>query len=146
MADNVIVSNAPASSNTDISVRTTETASSKHLQHVRLDLGTGSAEEQAEGSVPVRQKTTNSATLSAVVSSATNVQLLNNNAARRGAIFVNSADKGCFLKFGQTASTTSFTYKIPAAGILELPSPVYTGHIHAIWEASPTGSIYITEL
>lgn len=146
MADNVTVSNTPTSSNTDIPVRTSETASGKQIQHIRIDLGTGSAEEVQEGSLLVREKTVNSASLSSVVSSATSVQLLNSNTSRRGAIFVNLADKACFLKFGQTASATSFTYKIPAQGTLEMPRPVFTGHIHAIWETSPTGSIYITEL
>ena len=53
MADNVVVSNAPASSNTDIPVRTSETASGKQIQHVRLDLGSGSSESPASGTVPM---------------------------------------------------------------------------------------------
>lgn len=52
MADNVVVSNAPASSNSDIQVRTTETAGGKQIQHVRLDLGSGSGESQAVGFIP----------------------------------------------------------------------------------------------
>jgi len=44
MPNDVIVSNAPTSINADIPVRTTETIDTKHIQHVRLDIGTGSAE------------------------------------------------------------------------------------------------------
>lgn len=46
MADNVIVSNAISDSNPAIPVRTTEVSSGKHVQHVLLDDGTGTAQVQ----------------------------------------------------------------------------------------------------
>lgn len=146
MADNVIVSNAPTSANTDIPVRTSETVSGEQIQHVRIDLGTGSAEEVQEGSLQTKDRTVHSATKSSVVSSASSVELLGNHSSRRGAVFVNLADKACYINFGATASSTSFTYKLAAGGTLEMPSPVFTGHVYGVWETSPTGSIYITEL
>lgn len=45
MVDNVIVSNAPQSVNTDIPVRTSVTASDQQIQHMRLDIGVGTAED-----------------------------------------------------------------------------------------------------
>lgn len=45
MVDNVIVSNAPQSVNADIPVRTSVTASSQQIQHMRLDIGVGTAED-----------------------------------------------------------------------------------------------------
>jgi hypothetical protein len=53
MANNVTVSNSPTSINTDIATRTTETGSGQHIQHIRLDLGTGATESQATTYVPV---------------------------------------------------------------------------------------------
>lgn len=53
MADNPIVSNSYVSNNPDIPVRATGTATNKYIQHIRLDLGSGSAEAQATGTVPV---------------------------------------------------------------------------------------------
>jgi len=50
------------------------------------------------------------------------------------------------VKLGATASTTSFSYRLLANQTLELPNPVYTGAIDAIWESSPTGSMRITEI
>lgn len=44
MVDNVIVSNAPLSVNADIPVRTSVTASDQQIQHMRLDIGVGTAE------------------------------------------------------------------------------------------------------
>ena len=52
MSDNVLVSNAPASVNPDIPVRTTETVDAKHIQHMRLDIGSGTSESVVTGSNP----------------------------------------------------------------------------------------------
>jgi hypothetical protein len=146
MPDNVTVSNSPTSSHTDIPVRTTETASGKHLQHVRLDLGTGSDEAQAEGSVLTSVRTVNSASTTSVAASATSVQLLASQSNRRGVILVNGSDKTAYVKFGNTASTTSYTYKLITGATVEFPSPVYTGKVDCIWESGATGSMYITDL
>lgn len=86
------------------------------------------------------------ATLSNVASSASAVTILAANTSRRGATVFNDADKALYLKFGASASATSFTVKIAAGGYYELPSPVYQGVMSGIWEAGPTGSARVTEL
>lgn len=57
MADNVTVTNKKttfdADTNADLPIRTSETAGSTQIQHVRLDLGVGTAEAVAEGTLPV---------------------------------------------------------------------------------------------
>jgi len=84
--------------------------------------------------------------VTSVVSAATSTSILASNANRRMAIMVNDADKNCYVKLGATASTTSFSYKLTPGQTLELPMPVYTGAIDAIWEAGPTGSMRVTEI
>lgn len=59
---------------------------------------------------------------------------------------VNDTDKNAYVKLGATASTTSFSYKLAPGQTLELPFPVYTGAIDAIWDSSPTGSMRVTEI
>jgi hypothetical protein len=86
------------------------------------------------------------ATLSNVAAAATSAQLLAANPDREGAVFFNDADKALYLKFGTTASATSFTIKIAAGGNFTLPAPIYTGRIDGIWETDPTGAVRITEL
>jgi hypothetical protein len=81
-----------------------------------------------------------------VVSAATSTSILASNANRRMAIMVNDTDKNTYVKLGATASTTSFSYKLSPGQILELPIPIYTGAIDAIWDASPTGSMRVTEI
>lgn len=84
--------------------------------------------------------------VTSVVSAATSTSILASNANRRMAIMVNDADKNAYVKLGTTASTTSFSYKLTPGQTLELPMPVYTGAIDAIWETSPTGSMRVTEI
>lgn len=86
------------------------------------------------------------ATLTNVAASISSVQLLAANADRKMAVFVNDSDKNAYVKFGITASTTSYSYLLTSGQTLELPEPVYTGRIDCIWDASVTGSMRITEL
>ena len=85
-----------------------------------------------------------SASTSNVSSSATNVTLLSSNASRRGASFYNDSTQVAYLKYGVTASATSYTVQIPAGGYFELHFPAYTGQIDCIW-ASANGSMRVTE-
>ena len=86
------------------------------------------------------------ATLANVAGSASSVTLLAANASRLGAVIMNDSSASLYVKFGSTASTTSFTYLVVAGGTVELPTnAVYTGIITGIW-ASATGSARVTEL
>ena len=84
--------------------------------------------------------------VTSVVSAATSTSILASNVNRRMAIMVNDTDRNTYVKLGATASTTSFSYKLSPGQILELPIPIYTGAIDAIWDASPTGSMRVTEI
>jgi hypothetical protein len=85
-----------------------------------------------------------SPTLSNVASSATSVTCLASNANRLGAVIYNDSLQPAFVKFGATASATSFTEKVEGAGTLEVPFG-YTGVIDCIW-ASANGNARVTEL
>ena len=91
-------------------------------------------------------KTYSSSSVTTVVSAAVSTSILASNANRRMAIMVNDTDKNAYVKLGATASTTSFSYKLTPGQTLELPIPVYTGAIDAIWDTSPTGSMRVTEI
>ena len=84
------------------------------------------------------------ATLSNLAASATNVTLLEAKAKRVGVIVYNDSSSAMYIKYGSTASTTSFTYKILGTQTWEMPDPVYTGAIDCLWD-SATGSARITE-
>jgi hypothetical protein len=84
------------------------------------------------------------ATLSNVSGSASSVQLLASTAGRKGASFHNDSTAVAYVKFGTTASTTSFTVKMNPDAHYELPQPVFTGKIDCIWAAA-NGAMRITE-
>lgn len=87
-----------------------------------------------------------SATVTSVNASAASVTLKAANASRHGLLIFNDADKALYLKYGATASATSFTVKIAAGGYSEMPQPIYQGVVDGIWEAGPTGAARVTEL
>ena len=95
---------------------------------------------------PSSSPTSSTATATFVGASGSNVQLLAANASRKQATFFNAGSTDSFLRLGSTASLVFFTVKIAVGGYYELPQPVYTGQIDAIWSGSPTGSMKITEL
>lgn len=99
--------------------------------------------------VTTSQTANSTPTLSNVASSASSVTLLAANALRKGATIVNDSTAILFVKFGSTASTTSFTVELPArsataSSYYEVPFS-YSGVITGIW-ASATGSARVTEI
>lgn len=83
------------------------------------------------------------ATLSNVAASATSVTVLASNAARLGATILNDSASVVFLKYGTTASATSFAVRLGPWETLEIDQ--YTGRIDGIWTTA-TGSARVTEL
>lgn len=94
----------------------------------------------------VGSDTSGTATLSNVAASASNVTILAANANRKRVVIVNDSTATLYLKFGATASATSFTYLLYGGDTYESPSnPIYTGQIDGMW-ASATGAARVTEM
>lgn len=85
------------------------------------------------------------AALTNVSASAASQTALSANAARTGVSYINDADKSCYLKYGTTASATSFSRKLLPGEQWE-PRTLYTGRIDVIWDSGPTGALRVTEL
>lgn len=85
-------------------------------------------------------------TLTNVSDSNLNQTLLEANPDRRGVILHNNSTEILYLKYGDTASSTSYTYKINPNAHWEMPFPIYTGRIDGIWASNGTGAARITEL
>lgn len=97
------------------------------------------------GTQSVADTKASTAATSNVAASVTTVTVLAANAARLGAmVFNDSAAASLYLKMGASASTTSFTVLIAAGGYYELPQPVYTGNLTAVWSAA-NGTARVTE-
>jgi hypothetical protein len=92
----------------------------------------------------VKTLTVAAATLANVAGSATSVTLFASNAAARSRIIHNDSTAALYVKFGATASTTSYTVRMDADAYYEFPAPLYTGVVDGIW-ASAAGSARTTE-
>lgn len=90
--------------------------------------------------------TADAAVVTSVNSTNASTTLLAANANRIGATFYNTDANALYLKFGATASTSSFTVKLNTDDYYELPNPVYRGVIDGIWAADGAGVCVITEL
>lgn len=83
-------------------------------------------------------------TTSTVAASATSATLLSANTARLGAAIYNDSSAILYVKFGTTASTSSYEVQLAASDYFEVPFG-YVGRIDGIW-SSATGNARITEL
>lgn len=85
--------------------------------------------------------TATSCTPARVDTSTTTAVLAALNANRKACIIVNESAAVLYVKFGATATSTDYTYAVPAGGTLELQqNPIYTGVIHGILAAGAAAS------
>lgn len=101
------------------------------------------------GALEVLPAAGSTGTLTNVAGSASSVTVLAANSGRFGATIVNDSSALLYLKFGSTASTTSYTVVLAGAAsapfaYYEVPFG-YTGIITGIW-ASATGNARVTEV
>lgn len=84
-----------------------------------------------------------SATLANVSSSASSVTVFAANGQTVGRTVFNDSTAVLYLKFGTTASTSSYTVQIAAGGYYEFPQPTFAGRVDGIW-ASANGAARVT--
>lgn len=118
-------------------------------QRVKISVGADGSATDVSSAAPMPTIETNvvtSGTVTALASAATSAQLLAANSARKGLFIINTDANAVLIKFGTTASATSFNIRLVQYAQYEMANPVYTGRIDAIWEADGSGSVYATEL
>jgi hypothetical protein len=103
----------------------------------------GVAPVDATEGLTVKDARCSTSTLTNVASSDSSVTLKASNAARRKLLIVNDSTATLYVKFGSSASITSYTRQLQAGETME--ETMYTGVVDGIW-ASATGSARVTEL
>jgi hypothetical protein len=83
------------------------------------------------------------ATLANVASSASSVTLFAASSDDNARTIFNDSTAVLYVKFGTTASATSFTVQLAAGGYYEFPQPLYGGRVDGIW-ASANGNARVT--
>jgi hypothetical protein len=94
----------------------------------------------------VQEEPVDSSAVTSVNSTASSTTLLAANANRVGAMIHNTDANALYVKFGASASATSFTVKIASDGYYEFPRPIYQGVVDGIWAGDGSGIAAITEL
>jgi hypothetical protein len=89
----------------------------------------------------VTQATT--ATTTSVASSATSVTLFAASSNDRMRTIFNESTAVLYVKFGATASTTSYKFQLAPGALFEFTSPMYAGQVDGIW-ASANGFARLT--
>jgi hypothetical protein len=92
----------------------------------------------------IQPATASTSAITQVAASVTSVVLKASNTSRLGLTIMNDSTSVLYVKFGATASTTSYTVKMTAGQYYEMPFG-YTGEVDGIW-LSAAGNAYITEL
>lgn len=84
-----------------------------------------------------------SSSVTSVADSASNQTLKAANGDRIELLIQNDSDEILYVKFGATASSTDYTYRLYDGDALRTS---YTGRVDGIWAANSTGAAKITEL
>jgi hypothetical protein len=104
----------------------------------------GSAVTQpVSGTVTSTPEKASSVTISRVATSTTSATLISSNSSRKKAVIVNDSTSILYVKYGTTASATSYTYKLQSDDTLEETN--YTGRIDGILDTG-TGNAQTTDI
>jgi hypothetical protein len=131
-------------------VRTTKlTSDDSHIQHVRIDVGSGDSESLLTGAnpLPVSQGKAGSAAITNVNDSNSSTTILASNVNRIAATVYNDSSALLYLLYGSgTASSTNYTLRIYPNGYHEVHGN-FTGQLTGIWATDPNdGAARVTEL
>lgn len=96
-----------------------------------------------DGTVATTQAKASTATLTTQADSASSVTLKALNASRLSILIVNDSTVSLFVKYGTTATSDDWTYKLQAGESWR--ESEYTGRIDGIWESDASGKARITE-
>lgn len=98
------------------------------------------------GSLSIAPTTSATGTQTSVNDTGSSTTLLAANSSRKGFTIFNDSTEILYLKFGATASTTSYAVKMQPGDYYEaLAGTLYTGIIDGIWANNASGAARITE-
>jgi hypothetical protein len=100
-----------------------------------------------EGALRVAADSDGSSAITRVSQNAASVMIVAANASRGYTIVHNDSAANLYLKYGTTASVTSYTYKIRPDETWEMPSDYhYESQIDGIWDAAGGGAAQVTDM
>jgi hypothetical protein len=109
-----------------------------------LSVDDGGSSLTVDGTVTSTPAGASTATITTQADQASSATLLASNANRRAAIIVNDSSVALYVKYGATATSSDWTYKLEAGEALR--EEIYTGRIDGIWASNASGQARMTEL
>lgn len=85
-----------------------------------------------------------SAAVANVVAATATTQLFAQTAACNGRTIYNDSSSVLYVKFGATASSSSYTVQLASQDYFEFPQPIYCGEVDGIW-VSANGAARVTQ-
>ena len=76
------------------------------------------------------------ATVTSISASINSVTLFSENFSRTGAYIFNDSTSTLYVRYGQNATTNSFTLKITDNAFYEVPISAYNGIMTGVWDAA----------
>lgn len=73
------------------------------------------------------------------------VQVLPNNLNRTGFFLYNDSDGTAYVRFGSTATTTDWHFKLGPDQMYEAPQPCYQLDVNVIWSTGASGCMRVAE-
>lgn len=93
----------------------------------------------------VDQIGTSTTAITSANASTTNYTILPTNPNRRGALFFKEGTNTCYLKFGATATTSSYSIRLGSDDYYELPT-LYTGQVDIVFNTTASNNtLRVTE-
>lgn len=143
MADNLSISTAGGGTATVA----TDDVGTVHHQRFKTGFGVDGSygDVTPANPLPAREPQSGTAALTSVTSSASTGTLKAANTARLGMIVVNESTATLYIAYATAASLIAYTVAVPPSYTWEMPRPIYTGDLAAIWSAA-NGAARVTEL
>lgn len=140
----------------DYKVRRSKTTAGEGIQHIRLDIGSGSTESlvtslnplPVSGSLSISAATASAITTEATINVATSsTSVLASNSSRKGGWVRNISDVDIYVSFSGAATTSKPTRVSPEQSLyLAQWGGIYTGAVSAIHASSGSKSLEVVEL
>ena len=98
------------------------------------------------GVISIQEVGGSSSSLTALLASGVNQQLLAINTNRKAFTIWNNGDTNMYVRLGTPCSLSGFSFVIATGGLYESPLNFYNGRIDSIWQGTPGGSGLVTEI
>jgi len=85
-------------------------------------------------------------TITQVTPTTTSTTLKASNANRKAIILVNGGTSDCYVTYGATSTSTTYTFILPSLGTTTIRGEEYSGVISGIWVATGGNSMQVTEI